>query len=203
MHSPADGAGAVTSSEVLSPRLVRAFRAAARAHAGQLRKGTDIPYIEHPCAVMYVASRQSLPEEIREDVLIACLLHDVVEDAPEVLPADRLRAEFGERVWRFVSEVTKDDSLPSWQDRAEHYLARLEGAELGSVIVAACDKLHNLSEILEDHGLVGPEIWGRFKRGKASQQWWYGEVLNVVAKRCPQLELLGEYRRKLEILRAL
>lgn len=197
------GAQAAFGCELLSPRLLRAYRTAATAHAGQVRKGTDVAYIIHPCAVMYVASQQTLPTEIREDVLVACLLHDVLEDAPERVSAEQLGAEFGDRVSRYVRQVTKDSSLPDWELRTRSYLVQLESAEVGAVVVAACDKLHNLSEILLDYEEEGEKLWARFKRGKSSQQWWYAQVYGVVEKRCPELELLPEYRRKLDRLCAI
>ena len=197
------GAQAAFGCELLSPRLLRAYRTAATAHAGQVRKGTGVAYIIHPCAVMYVASQQTLPAEIREDVLAACLLHDVLEDAPERVSAEQLGAEFGDRVLCYVRQVTKDSSLPDWELRARSYLVQLESAEAGAVVVAACDKLHNLSEILLDYEDEGEKLWARFKRGKSSQQWWYEQVYGVVEKRCPGLELLAEYRRKLDRLCAI
>ncbi len=63
-------------------RLDNAVREAARAHEieGQHRKGTDIPYIIHPFGVMMIASNATDDE----DVLIACLMHDVLEDVNRV-----------------------------------------------------------------------------------------------------------------------
>ena len=52
------------------------MRFAARAHAGQLRKSSETPYFEHVAAVALVLDRMGFPE----DVVIAGLLHDVVED---------------------------------------------------------------------------------------------------------------------------
>ena len=60
-----------------TPRLREAFRFAERAHHGQIRKGTDgSPYILHPIAVAMVLASAGAAD----DLLVAGLLHDVVED---------------------------------------------------------------------------------------------------------------------------
>ncbi|ART21399.1 guanosine polyphosphate pyrophosphohydrolase [Corynebacterium striatum] len=192
-----------TESEVLTPRILRALDVAARAHDGHYRKGSDTPYVSHLCGVMYLAAAQGLADDIREDVLIACLLHDTLEDVPECYSAQQMEQDFGPRVLNIVQGVTKDDSLESWRERSDAYLAHLRGASEASVIVSACDKLHNLSSILADHDAYGDKLWARFNSGKSDQQWWYGAVFSVVEQRCPQLPLLGEYLQKLEKLRAL
>jgi predicted HD phosphohydrolase len=50
---------------------------ASLAHAGVPRKGTAIPYITHPVHVARLLDRHGFSE----DVVIAGLLHDVLEDA--------------------------------------------------------------------------------------------------------------------------
>lgn len=198
---------AAATSWVLSPRIVAAFNVAALAHAGQVRKGTQIPYISHLAGVMYVASRQGLAErwgkECEEDVLIACLFHDILEDVPEAYSAARMRQEFGSRVVGIVREVTKETILDSWEARSQAYLAHLRAASEQAVVVSACDKLHNLSSILSDYDAVGEGLWERFNSGKHRQQWWYRAVFEALASRLPDLPLLGEYRTKLQALEAL
>ncbi len=75
-----------------SPRADAAWTIAALVHHQQRRKGTDIPYIIHPAQVALILQRYGWPE----DVVIAGLLHDVLEDAkcdePEL--RNRLRAAF-------------------------------------------------------------------------------------------------------------
>lgn len=56
--------------------LNSAFIVAALAHRDQTRKGTRIPYIVHPCHVAFLLGRHGCDEKL----VIAGLLHDVVED---------------------------------------------------------------------------------------------------------------------------
>ncbi len=60
-----------------SPRLERALEIANIVHAGAVRKGTEIPYIKHPIAVARILESHGYGE----DLVIAGLLHDTVEDA--------------------------------------------------------------------------------------------------------------------------
>ena len=76
----------------LTPRLMRAIDTAAVSHRDHVRKGSGIPYVAHLYAVMHLVSQATGDE----DVLIAALLHDTLEDVPEVYPEARMRAEFGE-----------------------------------------------------------------------------------------------------------
>lgn len=97
--------------EILTPRLTQALNVATRVHDGHYRKATDIPYTSHLFGVMYLASKQGLSADVEEDVLIACLLHDTLEDVPEKYTAEQMEADFGPRVLDIVLGVTKDDTL--------------------------------------------------------------------------------------------
>ncbi len=156
------------------------------AHRNQKRKGTELPYIVHPFGVMTIASEAT----DNEDILIACLFHDILEDVPDEYSKDQMEQDFGKKVVSIVEGVTKDSSLASWQDRADAYLDHLEHeASDESVIVSCADKIHNLMSILEDYKEVGDDIWQRFSTGKKGQQWWYRAVYEVIAKRLPELTL--------------
>lgn len=58
------------------PRYERALKIASVAHAGAVRKGTALPYIAHPVHVARLLERNGSPE----DLILAGLLHDVIED---------------------------------------------------------------------------------------------------------------------------
>ena len=80
--------------------LYRAIEFATHAHAGQKRKYTKNPYIYHPIAVMNLVA--SVPHT--EDMLIAAVLHDVVEDTDVTLTA--IRVVFGQEVAVLVEMLT-------------------------------------------------------------------------------------------------
>ncbi|MDO4927757.1 MAG: HD domain-containing protein [Corynebacterium sp.] len=179
--------------QLLSPRLFRAFERSAYIHRNQVRKSTQIPYISHLAGVMCLCAQAGG----HEDVLIAALLHDALEDVPEEISASDIGVEFGTRVQALVELVTKDDSLPTWQERADAYLSRLKvapeeyQAELWLLVLA--DKHYNLSSILYDPIATQPEFWGRFRSTPTQQLWWYREVLQHSKPWVPRV-LWEEYR---------
>jgi (p)ppGpp synthase/HD superfamily hydrolase len=180
-------------------RLELAIRKATVAHAEQKRKGGDWPYIIHPFSVMCIASEVTDDE----DILIACLLHDVIEDVPERYSEADMLQDFGERVMDIVKGVTKDSSLPAWQDRADAYLAHMRIASIESVTVSAADKIHNLMSVLQDYEELGDKLWARFNAGKERQQWWYREVLKVLKSRIPDSPLTAQLEEEVLVLEGL
>ncbi|ASE55544.1 MULTISPECIES: HD domain-containing protein [Corynebacterium] len=171
-----------------SSRLMRGIATASRAHDGHYRKGSGLPYISHPMSVMLIAA--SVTND--EDVLLAALFHDILEDVPENYSRAEMEDEFGPRVVEIVEGVTKDSSLPSWQERADAYLEQLSHGSEESLIVAAADKFHNLSQTLEDLDRDGHALWDRFRSTPSQQLWWYTSVRNVIAERLPDMPLLAD-----------
>ncbi|WP_048761190.1 HD domain-containing protein [Corynebacterium vitaeruminis] len=171
-----------------SDRLMRGIATASRAHDGHYRKGSGVPYISHPMSVMLIAA--SVTHD--EDVLLAALFHDILEDVPENYSRAEMKDEFGLRVVEIVEGVTKNSSLPSWQERADAYLEQLSRGSAESIIVAAADKFHNLSQTLEDLDSEGHSLWRRFRSTPSQQLWWYRSVRNVVAERLPDMPLLDD-----------
>lgn len=184
-----------------TPRLERAIRIAAIAHKNQRRKGTDTPYVTHPFSVMAVAS--DVTDD--EDVLIACLFHDIIEDVPNEYPETRMRQEFGDRVVGIVLGVTKDDSIQEWRPRGEAYLKHLkEVASDESVIVSGADKIHNLMSILADYKIQKEDLWQIFSTKSAGDQlWWYESVLQVLKDRKTSPKLIDKLEGLVGDLRAI
>lgn len=187
----------------VTQRLEKAIRIATIAHKEQKRKGSDTPYIIHPYSVMCIAANATQDE----DILIACLFHDILEDVPGKYSRELMVKDFGDKVANIVDGVTKDSTLPDWQSRAEAYLEHLEKeATDESVIVSCADKTHNLMSMLTDYAEIGNSLWGRFKVGANRQLWWYEEVLQVIRNRLPGLviaddleALITQFKREVNI----
>ncbi len=176
----------------VTPRLAKAIRIATITHQEQKRKGSDTPYIIHPYSVMCIAANATQDE----DILIACLFHDILEDVPDKYPRERMVKDFGERVAIIVDGVTKDITLPDWQGRADAYLEHLEHkASDESLIVSCADKTHNLMSMLTDYAEVGDELWKCFKVGAERQLWWYEKVLEVIRLRLPGLTIANNLEK--------
>jgi len=167
----------------LGPRFLRAFQFAAEKHASQTRKASTIPYIAH---LMGVASLV-LEAGGDEDLAIAALLHDVVEDcggAPMLKP---VRRRFGARVAKVVDGCTDADTYPKppWRERKENYLRHLAAADADTRLVSAADKLNNVRSILSDYREVGELVWARFQGGREGTLWYYRSLRDEFLRHAP------------------
>jgi len=155
----------------LGPRFTRALVFAYRKHSGQARKASTIPYIAH---LMGVASLV-LEAGGDEDLAIAALLHDVVEDCGGHPMLRQVRRLFGKRVAEIVDGCTDayDIPKPPWRERKESYIRRLKKESADTRLVSAADKLNNVRSILADYRALGESVWSRFNGGRDGTLWYY------------------------------
>ncbi|MCK6639973.1 MAG: HD domain-containing protein [Bacteroidia bacterium] len=116
---------------------------ASRAHAGQHRKDGRTPYINHPIEVMNLVTEYCSDPD--EEVLIAALLHDVVEDT--MITDAEIRAAFGARVARLVAELTDDKTL-SKEERKRLQLSEVHLLSNDGKLLRLCDKICNVYDII-------------------------------------------------------
>lgn len=179
-------------------RIGEAVKYAGRVHATQVRKGSDVPYVSHLLGVAeLVMSFGGTDSETA-----AAILHDVVEDGGGSARLEELEKGFGPDVAAIV-EACSDSQVdiaatekPPWIDRKTAYIKHLAGPDAapGSLLVSACDKLHNLSATRSDYETVGEELWTRFKTGWAGQVWYYRE-LHAVYRRSTDARVRDVARR--------
>jgi (p)ppGpp synthase/HD superfamily hydrolase len=150
------------------------------------RKGSGIPYMAHllgvAALVMGEAGHELFP--VTEDMVVAALLHDAVEDHGGTPRLHDIEANFGANVARMVaglSDTFSEDSShkESWLDRKQSYLHRLRDEPADVRLISAADKLNNARAMLEDYRVIGPEVWKRFKRGRGDQLWYFDELVKV------------------------
>ena len=172
----------------------KALRLAAVGHCDQTRKGSDTPYIEHPMAVALILDRSGF----EEDVVIAGLLHDLVEDTG--IPLDMLRDAFGEDVANIVAfcseeKLDVEGRKRPWIDRKRDHLEAMSRANDAVRAVVLADKLHNLLSIKLDIQLDGGAVWDSFNAGRDQVLWYYGAMIDACHSEDPRLiRLLGECR---------
>lgn len=145
----------------------RAIIFSANAHLGQLRKGTNLPYILHPLEVAQILSSIGASDI----TLVTGLLHDVLEDT--LTPLKRIQDEFGECVARNVVYCT-NYVTGSWRIRKASVIKKIrdsDHAELANVLCA--DKLSNLRSICFDYSSLGESAWTRFSAPKKDVLWYY------------------------------
>ncbi len=120
----------------------KAFLFSSRAHESQIRKSGE-PYIIHPIGVSIVLASQKLPKE----VIIAGLLHDVVEDTEYDL--EDIKENFNEDIAYIVDGVTKLTHIEDYthdQIQAENHRKILVSAakDIRVLLVKLADRLHNM-----------------------------------------------------------
>ncbi len=176
----------------LGPRLQRAFRYAAEKHAGQTRKQSAVPYLSHLMAVASLV----LEAGGDEDMAIAALLHDVVEDCGGMPRLREVRKQFGPRVANIVEGCTDSfgEPKPEWMERKKDYLREVRRADSETRLVSASDKLHNVRTILADYRRDGEAIWKRFSGKKEGTLWYYRALSDEYQRRSP-----NRITRELEI----
>jgi (p)ppGpp synthase/HD superfamily hydrolase len=185
-----------------SPRFEEALVYATRLHAGQVRKGTAIPYVAHLLAVTAIV----LENGGGEDEAIAALLHDAVEDQGGAATREEIRRRFGETVVAIVDGCTDAETVPKppWRERKEAYVAHVGHASPSIRLVSAADKLHNARAILADYRQHGEALWSRFRGGRDGTLWYYRALVEAfrAAGSTPLIDELDRTVRELERLAA-
>jgi len=162
-------------------RLVEAVDDACTLHGRQARKHARIPTVAHlfgVCSLVMGAGGD-------EDVAIAALLHDAVEDAGGDATQRRIERRFGRRVATIVAECTEPhtDPQPPWVVRKEAYLAHLLEASPDALLVALADKFANARDMLTSLRDVGEDAWRPFRDDRSSQVWWYRSLREAFSTR--------------------
>ena len=157
-----------------SERFDEALAFTRETHRGQLRKGSDVPYVGHLLGVASIV----IDAGGSEDEAIAALLHDAAEDQGGDELLDEIERRFGRHVRDVVNELsdTLEEPKPEWRKRKENYLAHLRSASPEAKRVSLADKLYNARSIQRDHARVGASVWDRFKPGRDGSLWYYGEL---------------------------
>ncbi len=177
----------------LSERFADALVYATGLHAGQVRKGSGVPYIAHLLAVTALV----LEYGGDEDTAIAALLHDAVEDQGGAATRAAIAARFGEPVAVIVDGCSDTDVVPKppWQARKEAYIAHVAGAPPAVLLVSASDKLHNARSILADYRQVGEALWDRFTGSRAGTLWYYRALVTAYRQTAAPPALVDELDR--------
>ena len=115
----------------------RALALALAAHRGQVRKGSGVPYVFH---TVDVAKRLGDVGVRDEDVIVAALLHDVVEDTDVTL--DEVSEQFGARAAGFVDEMTFHEG----KEDKDAYLRAFSIKSIESLAIKLMDRSANVTD---------------------------------------------------------
>ena len=175
--------------------IFAALRFADDAHSGQFRKGSRVPYLIHPLNV----ARILLDHGCSDELAVAALLHDTVEDTP--VTVQEIQTIFGDNVARLVEFATEPDGLWSWEKRKEHTLGILASCETPALLLSVADKLDNILSIRHDLERCGEKAWDQFKRPRTKQRWYYESLSRIFDARLvdsPGVELAAKFHAEVE-----
>lgn len=170
---------------MISKKVNLALKTASKAHRDQARKGTDIPYISHPVAVAMIINKYTTDE----DIIVAGVLHDILEDVkPSIYSEMDMRDDFGDKITGIVKDVSEDkvagEPEKPWIERKKGYLAHLDNlANVEPIIVSTADKIHNLTDMLDEYERVGDGLWEKFNASKDDELWFYKSFLEIIQKK--------------------
>lgn len=178
----------------------KALTFAKKAHQGQFRKGTNMPYIIHPIETAEIVKNMTNDAEI----IAAAFLHDVIEDTD--ITEEEIKKEFGQRVLNLVlaeseqrgKELQAMSMEESWEIRKKEKLEKLKLESEEVKIIALGDKLSNIRAIKKDYAELGEKLWNRFhQKDKQKQGWYYHELVEVLCS-LNRFEEWQEFKRLVE-----
>ncbi len=179
-----------------SYRIELAIRAASILHKDQVRKGSvPIPYISHLVAVAMILYDYTDDE----DVIIAALLHDTLEDTDYT--ETELREDFGGKVAEYVVALTEpQDSNKhtySWKERKQLYAKHLRKAPKEALLIAAADKIHNMRSIVEEYYTDHARFVAEFEGSLEDRVLMYQDMANAINRGLDN-EIIKEFNHVFE-----
>lgn len=179
-----------------SYRIEQALKAVTILHKDQVRKGSvAIPYISHLFAVALIVNDYTNDE----DVLIATLLHDTLEDTDYT--SEELQDDFGGKVREIVETLsepkgTEFQSL-TWKDKKIYYAKSLRKASEEALIIAAADKIHNMRSIVEEYYDDHSRFLADFQGSLEDRALMYQDISNAL-NRSLKNDIINEFNHVFE-----
>ncbi len=146
---------------------LKAIDYAVEAHEGQKRKRSTIPYIYHPLNLACHALSMRIVED---EIIAACMLHDVVEDCGKKLEDLPVNDETRELVRLLTHEKTADPNRDSMM--TEYYDAIAENPK--AALIKCIDRCNNLTTM--SWGLSRDRIYRMIKETEE----YFPKLLKVV-----------------------
>ena len=186
----------------LSPRLYSALELAFKLHGRDTRKRSQVPMMAHLLGVCALVQNDGGDE----DEAIAALLHDSLEDKPELITREEIKACFGDRVLCIVAAATDTPEdyaggeKPPWKERKGEYLSRIQNVDPSLLRVTVADKIDNLWTIIADYNRVGEALWARFNASSQELRWYYTSALKAYKDAGYKGKLLQDMEHLLPLL---
>ncbi|MBI3632935.1 MAG: bifunctional (p)ppGpp synthetase/guanosine-3',5'-bis(diphosphate) 3'-pyrophosphohydrolase, partial [Candidatus Vogelbacteria bacterium] len=157
----------------------QALKFAVKAHKHQVRKTEkDTPYVYHPISVGMILRDAGF----NDDVVIAGILHDTIEDTGT--KAEAIEKVFGKKVRQLVESVSEDKNL-SYDERKHNYLEVVLAGNDETKAISIADALHNLHSLEQAIEERGDKVWKSFSRDKELTVGHYLLKVKAILKKWP------------------
>lgn len=158
------------------------------------RAGVVVPYTTH----LFGVARLLKNAGYREEVVIAGLLHDCLEDGR----ADEreLRIYFGEEIVEFVRASTEPEKNIAWEERKREIIKTIQHKTDEQLAIMLAEKTHNVRAITVEVKQLGEQVWQNFKAPKEKQEWYYRSIIEEVKIYHPNAALLCQLEQAVEKL---
>ncbi|MFA6183609.1 MAG: HD domain-containing protein [Parcubacteria group bacterium] len=178
-----------------SLKIKNAIRFSVKTHEvyqKQKRKGKDIAYVTHPLTAGIILAMAGA----KEDVIIAGILHDTIEDSITEKKVDKrmIATRFGKRVAKIVASVSENNKLLSWEQRKAEARENIKKFNHDSILVKSADVLSNVTELIDDYIVCGKESFSRFGGSKEKVIANYLEVIDILLKGWPNSPLAKDLK---------
>jgi len=182
--------------------IQRALAVAFEQHRGQTRKVGGTPYIVH---ILDVARLLMAEPGVSEDVIVAGILHDILEDTHYT--PQQLEQDFGPAVLDlvlFATEpgkgpgMTRQEKARTWRARKMHTIEACATASRDQLLVLLADKLSNLASLQEELSLRGDTIWSSFNAPKEDIAWYHLTLRAALADKLQDTRLFRLHTRLID-----
>jgi (p)ppGpp synthase/HD superfamily hydrolase len=121
----------------------KAIALAMKAHEGQTRKVSGLPYVVHPIEVYSIVKKFKESHNI-DSICAAAVLHDTLEDT--AVTYDELEKEFGYMTASLVAEVTSDATKVQLLGKLQYINEKLYGLTSYALVIKLADMLANVTD---------------------------------------------------------
>ena len=156
-----------TAKNLKLKNTLKAVEYAVEAHKGQKRKKSVVPYIYHP---LNLACHALAMDIVDDEIVAACLLHDVIEDCKKTLEDLPVNDETKELVRLLTCEKTNDED----RERVLNDYYNEIAANPKAALVKCLDRCNNLTTM--SWGLSRDRIYRMIKETEE----YYPVLLKVI-----------------------
>lgn len=123
--------------------IYKAIKFAEAKHDGQVRKGSNLPYVTHPINVSYLLAKFKQSKNL-EELMVAAILHDTIEDTNTTFI--EIATEFSPLVASLVLELTSDEKEIKRVGKREYLKKKMIGISNYGLVLKLVDRLSNIMD---------------------------------------------------------